>query len=82
MGMGMGGMGEDGVPRSTVGEASGHRWGSDVLSDDEAARGAQTVGHLGRVARQQIQQLYEQKLPPEYRGLAQDYFEVLASGEE
>jgi len=91
MGIGMGeiagpgagmGIGEQGVPRSTVGEASGHRWGSDVLGGEETERGPQSIGHLGTVARRQIQQLYEQKLPPEYRGLAQDYFEVLASGEE
>ncbi len=80
MGMGMG-MGEDAVPRGPVGEGSGHRWGSDVIGGEDVGGGAQSIGHLGAVARKQIQQIYEQKLPPEFRGLAQDYFEVLASGE-
>ena len=87
LGMGMGegfgmGMGESGVPREAGAVGSGHRWGSDVVGGEDAESGAQSIGHLGAVARKQIQQIYEQKLPPEFRGLAQDYFEVLASGEK
>ena len=81
MGQGEGMGGEEGPPGDAA-SGAGHRWGSDLLSEDEAKRGAQTVGHLGSVARQQIQQLYEMNLPPEYRGMAQDYFEILASGEQ
>ena len=93
-GMGEGGMGEggpgegvamgmdaSGVPDMSPDGGTGHRWGSDDVAEDPSLRGGGSAGHLGAIARQQIQQLYERELPPMYRGMIQDYFEVLAAEE-
>ncbi|NQZ68407.1 MAG: hypothetical protein HRT89_10075, partial [Lentisphaeria bacterium] len=62
----------------TIGEV---RTGDGVIGKNVFTSGKQSKGHLDMNARKHVQQLYQESLPPEFRGMAQDYFEVLGAEE-
>lgn len=57
------------------------KFGSKDAKGNAVARGQELIEHLDPVSRQQIRQRYERELPPEYRGMTQEYFELLGASE-
>ena len=79
------GMSEEGMSLSEIPgmspalEDDSIRMGSDIIGERAASRGRQRIGHLARQKRKQVQQQFSGELPPEYRKMVEDYFEVLGS---
>ncbi|MDP7133162.1 MAG: hypothetical protein QF437_21885, partial [Planctomycetota bacterium] len=74
------GMGLSEIPGMDPGmEDDSIRMGSDNIGERAASRGRQRLGHLARQKRKQVQQQFSGELPPEYRKMVEDYFEVLGA---
>jgi hypothetical protein len=82
-----GGMSEEGMSLSEIPgmspgmEDESIRMGSDNIGGRAASRGRQRLGHLARQKRKQVRQQFSGELPPEYRKMVEDYFEVLGAEE-
>ena len=70
------------MPADPMGDEDKEVAGDTLVGGERPQGGTTDIESLARLERGRVRQTYERQLPPEYRAMAQEYFEVLATPEE